>query len=99
MAKSIPKLPNKVIKITILWGLLLFFSFIIIVSYIFKMKEGLTTSFDVSDVSTGNAIASDPRKMANIFSYFNDSSSVNKKLDQGTSNTYTGPVSTGSTLR
>jgi hypothetical protein len=98
MAKSIPKLPNKVITKIILWGLLLFFSFIIIVSYIFKMKEGLTTSFDVSDVSTGNANASDPSKMANIFSYFNDSSSVNKKLDQGTSNTYTGPVSTGSTL-
>jgi hypothetical protein len=98
MAKSIPKLPNKVITKIILWGLLLFFSFIIIVSYIFKMKEGLTTSFDVSDVSTGNAIASDPSKMANIFSYLNDSSSVNKKLDQGTSNTYTGPVSAGSTL-
>ena len=106
MAKSTVKLSNKSIKKVVLWGLLLFFSFMLVASCLFKMQEGLMGSYDVSNVNNGNVISlsndyvsgTSPNKMANIYSSLSTSYGEITGNAITSSNVYNGPVSTGSTV-
>ena len=106
MAKSTVKISNKIIKKIVLWGLLLFFSFMLVASCFFKMQEGLMSSYDVSDVNTGNVTTlnneyipgTNPNKMANIYSSLSTSYGEITGNAIASSNIYNGPVSTGSTV-
>jgi hypothetical protein len=71
------------------------------------MQEGLMSSYDVSDTNNGNVIAlnneyipgTNPNKMSNIYSSL--STSYGGEITGNavaSSNTYNGPVSTGSTV-
>lgn len=97
MARFLPKTyPAHLVKRIILWGLLIFYSIIIVFYYglnIMRSYEG----FDVSNITSGNIISlksdyastSPSVKMNDIYSYTSEPIAMTSGL-QGNSNSYGG---------
>ena len=97
MARFLPKsYPAHLVKRIILWGLLIFYSIIIVFYYglnIVRSYEG----FNVSDITSGNVISlksdyastSPSLKMNDIYSYTAEPKAMTSGL-QGNSNSYSG---------
>ena len=98
MARFLPKTyTTQLVKRTILWGLLIFYSIFIILYYgrnILQSMEG----FDVSDNTSGNIISLDTEyastmpsvKLNDIYSYTAEPIAITSGM-QGNSNSYGGP--------
>jgi hypothetical protein len=100
MVKFYPKISTKICKKLLLWGIFLFFSFIIVSSYIFKLQEGLNTNIDVSNIVTGNVITLDKEytlgtattRMPDIYSSVSEPEAVLTGNLISHSNSYNGPA-------
>jgi hypothetical protein len=102
MARFLPKLrkfSNGAIKTAVMWGLLIFYSVIIVAYYGLKLWKS-TENFDVADARTGNLIVLDSQyastmpsvPLADVYSFTADPVPIAAPLSKiaGNSNTYTG---------